>query len=181
MISAWHHQHRLMAWTSVILIARDLEFFVAKSLLVIWRPCIAKYLLTIWQSNVAKFMLAISNILLLSSNNRICSFNWIRGGKHCFLTSFSNLYCYFLFLVFLQNCYLLVSFHFSWLRGTPISHPVCIPFVLRIPRRTSASIFLAHMTHFLEARLSWEPGTRISTGFLSPFRLLPNVSHVIVR
>jgi hypothetical protein len=31
------------------------------------------------------------NILLLSSNNRISSFYWIRGSKHCFLTSFSNL------------------------------------------------------------------------------------------
>jgi hypothetical protein len=64
------------------------------------------------------------NILLLSSNDRICSFNWIRGSKHCFLTSFSNLYCYFLCLVFLHNCSILVSLHLSWLCGNPISHPV---------------------------------------------------------
>jgi hypothetical protein len=116
-------------------------------------------------------MLVISNILLLSSNDRICSFNWIRGSKHCFLTSFSNLYCYFLFLVFLRNRYLLVYLHLSRLRGTPISHPVFIPFILRIPRRTCTLIFLAHMMRFLEARRSWEPGTRISTSFLSPFCL----------
>ncbi len=116
-------------------------------------------------------------------NNRICSFNWIRGSKHCFLTSFSNLHCYFLFLtlVFLQNCNLLVSLHLSWLRGTPISHPVFIPFVLPIPRRTCAPIFLAHMTCFLKARCSWKPGSRIRTGFLSPFRLSPKVSHANLR
>jgi hypothetical protein len=117
------------------------------------------------------------NILLLSSNDRICSFNWIRGSKHCFLTSFSNLYCYILFLVFLQNCYLLVSLHLSRLHGNPISYPVFIPFVLQIPHHTCALIFLAHITCFLEVRCSWEPGTRISTGILSPFRLLPKVSH----
>ncbi len=32
-------------------------------------------------------------------------------------------------------------------------------------------MFLAHITHFLKVRSSWEPGTRISTGILSPFRL----------
>ncbi len=170
-----------MTWTSVILIASNLEFFVTKSSLVIWQPCIAKYLLTIWQSNGPKFMLVISDNLLLSSNNRICSFDWIRGSKHCFLTSFSNHKCYFLLLVFLQNCYLLVSSHLSRLCGTPISHPVFIPFVLRIPRCTCAPTFLAHMTRFLKARRSWEPGTRISTGFLSPFHLLPKVSHANVR
>jgi hypothetical protein len=65
------------------------------------------------------------NILsLLSSNDRICIFNWIRGSKHCFLTSFSNLNCYILFLFFTRNHYLLVSSHLSWLHGNPISHPV---------------------------------------------------------
>ncbi len=58
------------------------------------------------------------NILSLSSNNRI------RGSKHCFLTSFSNLYCSFLCLVFLHGCYLLVSSHLSQLQGNQISHPV---------------------------------------------------------
>ncbi len=64
-----------------------------------------------------------NNILLLSSNNRICSFYWIRESKHCFLTS-SNLYRYFLCLVFLDSCNLLDSLHLSWLCGDPISHPV---------------------------------------------------------
>ncbi len=109
--------------------------------------------------------------LLLSSNNRICSFNWIRGSKHCILTNFSNFYRYFLFLEFLQHRYLLVSLHPSWLCGTPISHPVLIPCVLQIPRCTCTPMFLAHMTRFLKVRRSWEPGTRISTGILSPFRL----------
>ncbi len=118
--------------------------------------------------------------LSLSSNDRICGFNWIRGSKHCFLTSFSNLYRYFLLLLFLQNCYLLVSLHLSRLRGNQISHPVFIPFILWIPRCTWAHIFLAHMTHFLKARCSWETGTRISTGILSPFCLLPKVSHANV-
>jgi hypothetical protein len=111
------------------------------------------------------------NILLLISNDRICSFDWIRGSKHCFLTSFSNFFLYFLFLVFLQHCYLLVSSHLSWSRGTPISYPIFIPFVLRILRHTCTPMFLAHITHFLEVRRSWEPGTKISNGILSPFRL----------
>ncbi len=111
------------------------------------------------------------DILWLSSTNRICSFNWTRGSKHCFLTSFSNLYRYFLFLVFTQNCYLLVSLHLSWLRRTLISYPVFIPFVLQLPRRTCAPKFLAHFTRFLEVRCLWEPGSKISTGILSLFRL----------
>ncbi len=121
------------------------------------------------------------DILLLSSNDRIYSYNWIKGSKHCFLTSFSNLYCYFLLLVFSRNSYLLVSLCLSWMCGNLISLPVFIPFVLQIPRRTCAPIFLAYMMRFLKARCSWEPGTRISSGFLSPFRLLPNVSHANVR
>ncbi len=64
------------------------------------------------------------DILLLSRNNRISSFYWIRWSKHCFLTSFSNLNCYFLFLVFSRNCYLLVSLRLSRLRGNLISHPI---------------------------------------------------------
>jgi hypothetical protein len=98
------------ALLSIILIVSNFASFIAKSSLVIRRTDIAKFLLTIWQSNVDKFTfcnLAIS--LLLSSNNRICSFIWIRGSKHCFLTSFSNLYRYFLFLVFFETS-LLTSF-----------------------------------------------------------------------
>ncbi len=110
------------------------------------------------------------DILLLSSKDRFCSFNWNRGSKQCFLTSFSNLYLYFLFLVFSRHCYLLVSLLLSRLHGTPISYPVFIPFV-RLPRCTCAPIFLAHFMRFLEVRCLWEPGTRVTTGILSPFRL----------
>ncbi len=97
----------------------------------------------------------------------VCSFIWIRGSKHSFLTSFSNFYYYFLFLVFLRHRYLLFSSHLSRLRRTLISYPVFIPFVLRIPRCTCPPMFLEHIIHFLEVRRSWEPGTRISTGILS--------------
>ncbi len=122
------------------------------------------------------------NILSLSSNDRINSFYWIRGSKHCFLTSFSNLNCYFLFLVFLQNCYLLVSLCLSRLHGNPISHPIFfITLVLWVPRCTCAPIFLAHMMRFLKARCSWEHCTRISTDFPSPFCLSPKVSHANVH
>ncbi len=127
-----------------------------------------------WRSDDLLSLNSCDNLatsLLLSSNDRICSFNWIRGSKHCFLTNFSNFYRYFLFLAFSQHHYLLVSLHPSWLRGTPISHPVLIPFVLRIPCRTCAPMFLAHITRFLKVRRPWEPGTRISTSILSPFRL----------
>jgi hypothetical protein len=109
--------------------------------------------------------------LSLSSNDRICLFIWIRGSKHCFLTSFSNFYHYFLFLLFLQHCYLLVSLHLSWLRGTPIFYPIFILFVLRILCCTCAPMFLAHITRFLEVRCSWKTGNKISTGILSPFCL----------
>ncbi len=64
------------------------------------------------------------NILSLSRNDRISSFYWIRRSKHHFLPIFSNLYCYFLFLVFSRKRYLLVSLHLSRLRGKPIPHPV---------------------------------------------------------
>ncbi len=127
-----------------------------------------------WQSDNLLSLNSLGELatsLLLSSNERICSFNWIRGSKHCFLTNFSNFCHYFLFLAFLQHRYLLVSLHPSWLRGTPISHPVLIPFVLQMPRRTCAPKFLAHIMYFLEVRCLWEPGTRISTGILSPFHL----------
>ncbi len=111
------------------------------------------------------------DILLLSSNNRSWSFNWIRGSKHCFLTSFYNLNHYILFLVFLNNCYLLVSSRLSWLHRNPISHPIFLYLWF------SEYHIVPHMTRFLEARCPWEPDTRISPGFLSPFHLSPKVSH----
>ncbi len=53
----------------------------------------------------------LATSLSLSSNDRICSFIWIRGSKHSFLTSFSNFIAIFLFLVFSQHHYSLVSLH----------------------------------------------------------------------
>ncbi len=157
---------------SIILININFASNTAKPLLGVRRTDIAKFSLKIWQSNVAKFTFCdLATSLSLSSNDRICGFTWIRGSKHSFLTSFSNFYRCFLFLAFSRHCYLLVSLHPSWLRGTPISHPVLIPFVLQIPRCTCAPMFLAHITCFLEVRRSWKPGIRISTGILSPFRL----------
>ncbi len=123
----------------------------------------------------------MASSLLLSSNDRVSSFYWIIGSKHYFLTSFSKVNCYFLILVFLQNCYLLVSLCLSWLHGNPISSPIfSYLWDSKVLHRTYAPIFLAHITCFLEARCSREPGTRISTGFLSPFHLLPKVSHANV-
>ncbi len=119
---------------------------------------------------------------MLSSNNGISSFFLIRGSKRCFLTSFSYLNCYFLFLVFLRNHYLLVSSRLFCLHGKRVSCPVfSYLWYSKELCRTCAPIFLAHITRFLEARCSREPGIRISTSFLSPFRLLPKVSHANVH
>ncbi len=124
----------------------------------------------------------MTSSLLLSSNDRISSFYWIRGSKHCFLTSFSYLNCYFFILVFLRNHYLLFCLRLSWLHGNLISRPIfSYLFYSGVLRCTCTPIFLAHITRFLKARRLWEPGTRISTGFTSPFHLLPKVSHANVH
>jgi hypothetical protein len=98
-----------------------------------------------------------------------------------FLTSFSYLNCYFLCLVFLRNCYLLVFLCLSWLRGNPISHPVfSYLWYSEVLRCTCAPIFVEHIMRFLEARCLREPATGISIGFLSLFCLSPKVSHAYV-
>jgi hypothetical protein len=138
-----------------------------------------------WQSDVFISLNAhwkFGDILLLSSNNRVSSFYLIRGSQHCFLTSCSYLNRYFLFLVFSHNCYLLVSLRLFWLHGNPISCPFfSYLWYSKVPRRMCTPIFLVHMKRFLKARCSLEPGIRISTSFLSPFRLLPKVSHAYVH
>ncbi len=99
-----------------------------------------------------------------------------------FLTSFSHLNRYILFLVFLCNCYLLVSSRLSWLNRNPMSCPIfSYLWYSKLLRCTCAPIFPSHITHFLEARHLREPGRIISTGCLSPFRLLPKVSHANVH
>ncbi len=56
-------------------------------------------------------MLAILVISYCSNRkDRVSSFYWTRGSKLCFLTCFSYFSCYFLILVFLRNCYLLILF-----------------------------------------------------------------------
>ncbi len=80
------------------------------------------------------------------------------------------------------SLFLLVSSCLSWLYGNPIS---CLVFSYiwysKVLCPTCAPIFLAHIMHFLKARCLWEPGIRISTGFLAPFRHFPKVSHVNVH
>ncbi len=86
-------------------------------------------------------------ILSLNSNNRVSSFHWIRGSKHCFLTSFSYLNCYFLILVFLKNCYLLVSLRLSQLHENMISCPVfSYLWHSKLVRRTCTLMFWAQNT-----------------------------------
>jgi hypothetical protein len=118
----------------------------------------------------------------LNGNNRVSSFYWTRGSKLCFLTCFSYFSCYFHILVFLLNHYLLISSRLSWLHGNPISCPVsCILgtpswYVVHAP-----PCFWHRTRRFLEARCSWEPGSRLTTNEFSPFCLLPKVSGANVR
>ncbi len=123
----------------------------------------------------------LASFLSLSSNDRVSSFYWIRGSKFCFLSSFSYLNCFSLILVFSRNCYLLFYLCNSWLQGNLISRPIFLYlWDSKVLRRTCAPIFLAHITRFLEARCSLEPGSRLTTGILSHTHLSPKVSHVNV-
>jgi hypothetical protein len=150
---------------------------------VIWLCCIAKRSLAILQQPIAKHMLAIlATSYRLNGNNRVSSFYWTRGSKQCYLTCFSYFSHYFLILVFLKNCYLLISSLLSWLHGNPISRPVSCTigtpswYVLHAPP------CFWHRTHgFLEARCSWEPGSSLTIGEFSLFRLWPKVSAANVR
>jgi hypothetical protein len=122
-------------------------------------------------------------LLVLSSNDRVSSFYWIRGSKVGFLTSFSYLNHYFRILGFLQSHYLLFSLCFSCLHKNPISCPVfsyhCNSEVLR---HLCAPIFLAHIMLFLKGRHSREPaGSRLITNFLSHFCLLPKVFYANIH
>ncbi len=121
------------------------------------------------------------DILLLSSNDRISSFCWIRGSKHFFLTSFSNLNCYFLFLVFLRNCYLLVSLCLSWLHGNSISHPVILYLWFSEYHVVHAPPYFWHTLRvFLKQDTRGNLVQELAPILLSPFCLLPKVSHANV-
>ncbi len=91
----------------------------------IWRLWIVEWLLAIWLYLIAEHMLAIlATFYCLNRNNRVSSFYKTRGSKLWFLICFSYFSSYFHILVFLQNCYLLISSPFFWLHGNPISRPV---------------------------------------------------------
>ncbi len=128
--------------------------------MVIWQSCIAKYSLAIWHKfipkcklamwrhPIAKHTLAILAISYrLNRNNRVSSFYWTRGSKLCFLTCFAYYSCYFLILVFLQNCYSLIYLRLSWLHGNPSSHLVFLfLWHSKLVHHTCAPIFLAQTT-----------------------------------
>jgi hypothetical protein len=157
--------------------------FVAKCTLAIWRHPIAKCTLAIWRQPIAKHSLAIlATSYCLNRNNRVSSFYWTRGSKLCFLTCFSYFSRYFHILVFLQNRYSLISLHLSWLHGNPISRPIsCTLGTLSWYIVHAPPCFWHRMRGFLEARRSWKPGSRLTTGEFSPFCLLPKVSGANVH
>jgi hypothetical protein len=144
---------------------------IAKYTLAIWRHPIAKCTLAIWRQPIAKNSLAIlATSYCLNRNNRASSFYKTRGSKLCFLTCFSYFSCYFHILVFLLNCYVLISScpflatqesdflsRFSYL-GTPSWYIVHAP-----------PCFWHRMRGFLEARCLWEPDSRLTTGENFPF------------
>jgi hypothetical protein len=123
----------------------------------------------------------LATSVLLSSDDRICSFIWIRGSKHSFLTSFSNFYRYFLFLVFLQRCYLLFSLQLSWLRGTPISHPI---YTFCTPNTTSYMCSHISGTHYACSQSKTLVGTWYQDLYRHSFPIppfFPKVSHANVH
>ncbi len=75
------------------------------------------------------------------------AFYWIRERKLCFLTSFSTLNRYILFLVFLRNWYLLVSLCLSRLRENPISHPVFLHLWYSKYHFVHAPLYFWHIWH----------------------------------
>jgi hypothetical protein len=112
--------------------------------------------------------------LLLNRNNRVISFCWTNWSKLCFLTSPSNFCCYFLILVLLQNCYLLFFCAFLGCTGIQFLVPFsCTFWHSKVVRCTCTPMFWHRMRGFLKGRHSREPGSRLTTGDLFPFRLLP--------
>ncbi len=90
---------------------------------------------------------------------------------------FSYFSPYFLILVFSQNCYLLISSRLSRLHWNPISCSVSrtigtlSKYIVHAP-----PCFWNRTGGFLKARRLWEPGSSLTTGKFSLFRLLPRVS-----
>ncbi len=152
-------------------------------MLAIWQHPITKFALAIWRQPIAKHSLAIlATSYPLNRNDRVSSFYWTRGSKLCFRTCVSYFSCYFHILVFLLNHYLLISLQLSWLHWNLISHPVSRTlgtpswYIVHAP-----SCFWHRTRGFLEARCSWESGSRLTTSELSPFGLLLKVSGANVH
>jgi hypothetical protein len=150
------------------------QSYIAKYSLAIWHYLIPKCTLATWRHPIAKQTLAIlATSYRLNRNNRVSSFYWTRGSKLCFLTCFFYFSCYFLILAFSRNCYSLISLRLSRLHGNLISCPISFTFgtpswyVVHVP-----PYFWHRTCGFLKARLSWEPGSRLTTSdfSLSAFR-----------
>jgi hypothetical protein len=182
-------------------------FFIATKAIAIWRSCIAKYLLAIWLYFIAKYTLAIWQqpiakqtlviwlyfiakytlaILVtshcLNQSVRVSCFYGTRGSKLCFLTCFSYFSCYFLIIVFSQHFYSLISLRLSWLHRNQISRPISRTFGTLSWYVVHKPPCFWHSTRgFLDARRSWEPGSRLTTGEFSSFCLLLKVSGANVH
>ncbi len=128
--------------------------FIAKYMLAIWQHQIAKWMLAIWWHPIAKHSLAILvTSYCLNRNDRVSSFYKTRGSKQCFLTCFSYFSCYFLILVFLQNCYSVISLRLFQLHRNPISCPVSRTFGTPSWYMVHAPPYFWHrMREFLKAR-----------------------------
>ncbi len=119
----------------------------------------------------------------LNRNNRVSSFYKTRGSKLCFLACFSYFSRYFHILVFLQNCYLLISLRLSWLHGNLISCPV---FFVPLAFQASTSYMRPHISGTKCVGFSKQDtrGELVvdSLPVIFPlFRLSPKISHAHVH
>ncbi len=147
------------ALLSVVFIASNFASLIAKLLLVVQWTDIAKYSLMVQKSYFSKFMWAIwrhsyhqavtIGVVLFGLEGVNIVFSQV--SLNLLLLSFSSIFAMLLLTSFLQ---------LSWLCGTPITYPVRLPFILRIPHCTCTPMFLEHIMHFLEVRHLWEPGTK---------------------
>jgi hypothetical protein len=129
----------------------------------IWRHPIAKCMLAIWRQPIAKHSLVILvTSYRLNRNDQASNFYKTRGSKLCFLTCFSYFSCYFHILVFSQNCHVLISLR-------PFFTARESDFLSRFSYLGTPSWYVARMCVFLEARRSWEPGSRLTTSEIFPF------------
>ncbi len=158
------------------------RLWIAKLLLAIRLDLIAKCMLAIWQHPIAKHTLAIvATSYCLNRNNRDSSFYKTRRSKLCYLTCFSYFSHYFLILVFSWNCSSLISLRLSWLHRNLISRPV---FFVPLALQASTLYMRPHISGTERMGFSKQDtcGNLVvpSLPVISPFRLLPKVSHANV-